>query len=131
MSYKVDPDRKYLPEHDWAKMEGKLVLVGISDFAQKTLKDIVYIELPEIGDSYQFKEAFGSIESVKAVSELFSPVSGSVVEVNDVVNTNPEQVNKDPYGTWLVKMKPSNLDEDWAKLLDPTEYSKLCNKLDD
>lgn len=131
MSYEVDPDRKYLPEHDWAKVDGDLVLVGITDYAQKTLKDVVYVELPMVGAIFGFKEAFGSIESVKAASELFSPVSGEVIEVNTEVNNDPEQVNKDPYGTWLIKLKPFNLDEDWAKLLSPNEYSQLCIDEDD
>jgi glycine cleavage system H protein len=76
MSYKVNSDYKYLPEHDWAKIEGEYVVVGVTDYAQRSLKDVVYVELPSIGDSYGFKDVFGAIESVKAASELYLPVEG-------------------------------------------------------
>ena len=126
MSYKVDQNMKYLPEHDWAKIEGDLILVGITDFAQKALKDVVYVELPEVGAAFGFKEVFGSIESVKAANELYSPVSGEIVEINEELEDTPEIVNEDPYGTWFVKIKPSNLEEEWNNLMTPEEYSKHC-----
>ncbi|MFX0087979.1 MAG: glycine cleavage system protein GcvH [Candidatus Hodarchaeota archaeon] len=128
MSYKVEPDYKYLPEHDWAKIEGDLVIVGVTDYAQKSLKDVVYVELPEVGDTFEFKDIFGSIESVKAVSELICPVSGEVVEINEEVIEAPEKVNEAPYKTWLIKINPSNLAEDWKKLMSADEYTEHCKE---
>lgn len=125
--YKVDPNMKYLAEHDWAKVESDLVLVGVTDYAQKTLKDVVYVELPNIGDKFEFKGVFGSIESVKAVSELFCPVAGEVIAINEILINKPERVNEDPYGTWLIKINPSNLEKDWDRLLTPETYSKLLD----
>jgi glycine cleavage system H protein len=126
MSYKVLPDLRYLPEHDWVKKEGDIVLVGVTDYAQKSLKDVVYIELPEVGETFDFREILGSIESVKAVSELFNPIGGEIIEVNEEVVNDPEQVNKDPYGSWLVKIKPSNFETDWNQLLTADQYSEQC-----
>ena len=128
MSYKVLPDLKYLPEHDWAKIDGEYILIGVTDFAQKTLKDVVYIELPEVGEKFNFKEVIGSIESVKAVSDLVCPISGEVVEINEKAVDAPEIVNQDPYSAWLVKVKPSNLETDWNKLMTPEEYSLHCTE---
>ncbi len=128
MSYKVEPDYKYLPEHDWAKIEGDLVIIGVTDYAQKSLKDVVYVELPEVGDMFEFKDVFGSIESVKAVSELVCPVSGEVVEINEEVIETPERVNEAPYTTWLIKIKPTNLVEDWNKLMSADEYTEHCKE---
>jgi glycine cleavage system H protein len=126
MSYKVLPDYKYLPEHDWAKIEGDIVLMGVTDYAQKTLKDVVYIELPDIGKSFDFKEVLGSIESVKAVSDLHCPISGEIIEVNQEVVNNPERVNEDPYTAWLLKIKPKDLTSDWKKLLNAEAYKEHC-----
>lgn len=126
MSYKVLPDLRYLPEHDWAKKDGEIVSVGVTDYAQKALKDVVYIELPEVGETFNFRDIIGSIESVKAVSELLSPISGEILEVNDEVVNDPEQVNKDPYGSWLIKIKPSDFEADWNKLLTADQYSEQC-----
>ena len=123
MSYKVLPEFKYLPEHDWAKRDGEYVLVGVTDFAQKTLKDLVYIELPEVGETFNFKDVIGSIESVKAVSDLVCPISGEIIEINEAVVDAPEKVNQDPYSAWLVKIKPSDLETDWSKLMTPEEYT--------
>ncbi|NHJ02858.1 MAG: glycine cleavage system protein GcvH [Candidatus Heimdallarchaeota archaeon] len=128
MSYRVEPNYKYLAEHDWAKVEDNFVLVGVTDYAQKTLKDVVYIELPEVGDTFDFKEIFGSIESVKAVSDLICPVAGEVVEINTELEESPEKVNEDPYGTWLVKIKPLNLKKDLENLLDAQAYKKLLEE---
>ncbi|MHA1995439.1 MAG: glycine cleavage system protein GcvH [Candidatus Hodarchaeales archaeon] len=128
MSYKVLPEFKYLPEHDWAKRDGEYVLVGVTDFAQKTLKDVVYIELPEVGETFNFKAVIGSIESVKAVAELVSPISGEVIEVNEEAVDAPEKVNQAPYETWLVKIKPSDLETDWNKLMTPEEYTIHCTE---
>ena len=128
MSYKILPDLRYLPEHDWAKKEGDIVLMGVTDFAQKTLKDVVYVELPEVGDTFEFKDVIGSIESVKAVSDLICPIGGEVVEVNEEIIDEPEKVNEDPYSSWLIKIKPSDLESDWNKLMNADEYTAHCNK---
>ena len=128
MSYKVEPDYKYIPEHDWAKVEGDLVVIGVTDYAQKLLKDVVYVELPEVGDTFELKAVFGSIESVKAVSDLICPLAGEVVEVNEELADEPEKVNESPYSAWLIKIKPSNLEEDWNKLMTSEEYAKHCEE---
>ena len=128
MSYKVVKDRKYLKDHDWAKEEDGLVLIGITDFAQQTLKDIVYVELPEVGENVEVGEVFGSIESVKAVSDLISPVTGKITEINAEIVDTPELVNEDPYASWLVKVKPTDLENEFKLLLSPEDYDEICKK---
>ena len=117
-------DRKYTKDHEWIRTAGDAAEIGITDFAQQQLGDVVYVELPEKGTSVKAGDAFGSIESVKAVSELFSPVSGEVVDVNTDLRDHPEAVNKDPHSTWMIKLRPSNGDEIRA-LLDSTQYQAL------
>ena len=128
MSYKILPDLRYLPEHDWAKKKGDVVLMGVTDFAQRTLKDVVYIDLPEVGETFNFRDVIGSIESVKAVSDLLCPISGEVLEINEKIVDEPEKVNEDPYSSWLIKIKPSNFEDDWNKLMSSEEYTSHCNK---
>jgi glycine cleavage system H protein len=108
-------DLKYTKEHEWISIAGDRGRIGITDFAQKQLGDVVFVDLPEVGRRFKKGEPFGSIESVKAVSELYSPVSGEVVEVNGALSTKPESVNQDPHGTWMVAMK----------LTDPGEADTL------
>ncbi len=116
----------YIEEHQWAKIEGEKVRVGITDYAQKSLRDIVYVELPEAGSEVDNMSEFGSIESVKAVSELYAPVSGEIVEVNSELEDAPELVNEDPYGKgWMVVIKASNLDEEKGSLLTAEQYAKI------
>ena len=118
-------DRKYTKEHEWVRiLDGSHAQVGITYYAQKQLGDVVYLELPEVGRRLKKGEVFGTIESVKAVSELYAPVSGEVVAVNDALSTSPESVNKDPHGAWIIKVKPSNAGELGA-LLDSTAYGAL------
>jgi glycine cleavage system H protein len=117
-------DRKYTKDHEWIRMAGDTAEIGITDFAQQQLGDVVYVELPEKGASVKSGDAFGSIESVKAVSELFAPVSGEVVEVNGSLGNHPEAVNKDPHSTWMIKVRPSNPAEIGA-LLDSAQYQAL------
>lgn len=121
-------DRKYSKEHEWIQVDGDKGKIGITDFAQKELGDVVYVELPEVGASVTATEVFGNIESVKAVSELFSPVSGEVVEINDKVVDAPEMVNADPHGNaWLVVVKlsdPSQVDG----LLSAADYQGYIDK---
>ncbi|NOX35981.1 MAG: glycine cleavage system protein GcvH [Calditrichaeota bacterium] len=116
---------KYTKDHEWARVDGDTVVVGITDYAQSELGDIVYVELPEVGAQVSQGESFGTIEAVKAVSDLYAPVSGEVIEVNEKLNDSPELVNQDPYGEgWMIKIKisnPAELDE----LLDKAQYEAL------
>ncbi len=127
MSYKIDNSAKYFKEHQWVRVEDDgTCLVGISDYAQKTLKDIIMVDLPDEGDTITYGEVFASVESVKAISDVYSPISGEIIAANEEVDDTPESLNDDPYGSWLVRVKPSNLDEDLAKLMTPEEYEASC-----
>ncbi|MHA1968087.1 MAG: glycine cleavage system protein GcvH [Candidatus Hodarchaeales archaeon] len=127
MSYKIDNSAKYFKEHQWVKVEDDgTCLVGITDYAQKSLKDIIMVDLPDEGDTITHGEVFASVESVKAISDVFSPISGEIIGANEQVDDTPESLNEDPYGSWLVRVKPSNLDEDLAKLMSPEEYEAFC-----
>ena len=117
-------DLKYTKEHEWIRIDGNTGTVGITDFAQQQLGDVVYVELPEVGAQFTAGQPFGTIESVKAVSELFAPVSGEVTEVNTDLKNHPESVNTKPYDTWMIKMKLSNAGEA-ASLLDSSSYESL------
>lgn len=119
---------RYSEEHEWVKTEGNLVRVGITDFAQSELGDIVFVELPEVGATLQADEPFGSVESVKTVSELYAPISGKVVEVNEDLNDNPEFVNESPYEkAWMVVIEPSDAGET-DKLMSAEEYENMVNQ---
>ncbi len=122
----VPKDLKYTREHEWAKQEGDRVRVGITAYAQEQLGDVVFVELPAVGRTLKQGEVFGTIESVKAVSELYAPVSGEVTAVNDALSSSPESVNKDPHGAWLIKVKPSNTGE-LGSLLDSAAYTALVS----
>lgn len=120
----LDPKAKYQDTHEWARQEGDLIVCGITDHAQDSLSDVVYVELPEVGTSLAKGEVFGVVESVKAASDLYMPMSGKIVEVNELLEDEPEIVNDDPYGRgWMIKFKPSNPDE-WDSLLSGDEYEK-------
>ena len=121
-------DRQYSKEHEWIKMEGDRGTVGITDYAQKQLGDVVYVELPDVGAKFGANEVFGTIESVKAVSELFCPVGGVVVDVNQAAVDSPEMVNKDPHGdSWLMVIKVEDATE-LGKLLTASQYQELVDK---
>lgn len=122
MSYPAD--LKYTKDHEWIRVAGDTADVGITDYAQQALGDVVFVELPDVGRVLTQGEVFGTIESVKAVSELFSPVSGEVVAVNEALSSAPEQVNSDPHGTWIIKVKPSD-SSDLDALLDADAYTAL------
>lgn len=110
---KVLDDRKYSDSHEWVKVDGDLAVIGISDYAQHALGNIVYVDMPEEGDEVNQGQDFGAVESVKAASDLISPVTGEVVEVNTQLVDKPELINEDPYGSWIIKVKmtdPSELD---------------------
>jgi glycine cleavage system H protein len=117
-------DYKYTKEHEWLKVDGNTGKIGITDYAQNSLGDIVFVELPKVGQEITAGQTFGSVESVKAVSDLFAPVSGTVTEVNEALNTAPEQVNKDANKTWMIKvtLKDSG---DSGKLLSAEDYEKF------
>jgi glycine cleavage system H protein len=115
-------DLSYTKDHEWVRVKGDQATVGITDHAQNQLGDVVYVELPKVGDSFEAAEPFGSVESVKAVSEIYMPVGGVVVEVNESLNDSPEQVNEDPYGTgWMIRTKMENPSQVDA-LLTAAEY---------
>ena len=117
----------YSKDHEWVEVNGDVATIGITDYAQHALGDVVYVELPKIGDTLESHEAFGSVESVKAVSEVFTPLAGEVVEVNDGLNDTPEAVNADPYGAaWMIKIKMRNaLDAD--AMLNAAEYEEYLD----
>ena len=115
---------KYTKDHEWIELAGDRGKVGITNFAQQQLGDVVYIELPEVGAKLKAGQSFGTIESVKAVSELYSPVSGEVVEVNAALKDKPEVVNGDPHGSWIIVLKLSNAGET-SSLLDVAQYTEL------
>ena len=115
---------KYTKDHEWIELTGDSGKVGITDYAQQQLGDVVYVELPEIGAKLKQGQSFGTIESVKAVSELYSPVTGEVVQVNGALKDKPETVNKDPHASWMVVIKLANPGEAGA-LLDATQYQDL------
>lgn len=116
---------KYTPEHEWIRVEGNIGIVGITDFAQNELGDIVYVDIPVLGKTIAQNDVFGSIETVKVVSDLFSPVSGKVIEVNTAINDAPEKINKSPYNEgWLIKIEISNPQE-LDNLLTSEAYQKL------
>ena len=114
---------KYSKSHEWLKEENGVSVIGISDFAQDALGDVVFVNLPEVGDDTAAGEAFGDVESVKAVSDLISPVSGTVCEVNEDLLDQPELLNEDPYGTWIIKVENVT---DTEELLDAAAYEAFC-----
>lgn len=117
-------DLKYTKDHEWVRLQGQEAAVGITDFAQRQLGDVVFVELPEVGRTVTQGEVFGTIESVKAVSELFSPVSGEVVAVNGDLASHPEAVNAKPHDTWMIRLRPSAPGEA-GTLLDAAAYTDL------
>ena len=114
---------KYTKDHEWMKMEGETAVIGISDFAQDALGDVVFINLPEVGDTVTAGESFGDVESVKAVSDVNSPVTGVVVAVNEELSDSPENLNSDPYGSWIIKVEQITETEE---LLDAAAYEAFC-----
>lgn len=119
---------KYSKEHEWVRLEGDVAVIGITEFAQDELGDIVYVEQPKVGDVVKQNEQFGVVESVKTVSDLYSPVSGEVVEINEDVTGSPEQINKDPYGNgWIIKVKTSD-PADLDSLLTADAYKEMIGQ---
>jgi glycine cleavage system H protein len=125
MSDSIPQDLKYTKDHEWARQQGNLVVVGVTAHAQEALGDVVYVELPKVGSTMTAGKQFGVIESTKAVSELFAPISGKVVKVNDALTDKPDTVNEDPYGAgWIVEVELSD-PKQLAGLLDATAYADL------
>ena len=118
-----NPDLKYSKSHEWVRMDGDVAVIGISDFAQDALGDLVFVNLPQVGDDVTAGEAFGDVESVKAVSDLMSPVTGTVCEINEELLDAPENLNNDPYGAWIIKV--DNI-TDTEELLDAAAYEAHC-----
>ena len=119
---------KYSKEHEWVLVEGKTATIGITEYAQEELGDIVYVELPEVGEKVVKDDPFGAVESVKAVSDVYAPVSGSVLEVNDVLPDNPETINDDPYGDgWMIRVEISDMD-DLKDLMSADEYAEYVEQ---
>lgn len=114
-------DVRYSDDHEWAKVEGATVKIGISDYAQDQLGDVVFVELPLVGDSFEAGDEFGTIESVKAVSELYLPLGGEVVAVNEELEEAPELLNQDPYSSWIIEVKANDV-KDLEKLMDRDTY---------
>ena len=119
----INPDLKYSKSHEWVRMDGDVAVIGISDFAQDALGDLVFVNLPQVGDDVTAGEAFGDVESVKAVSDLMSPVTGVVCEINEELLDAPENLNNDPYGAWIIKVENVT---DTEELLDAPAYEAFC-----
>lgn len=124
---KILDDLRYADSHEWVKLDGDIATVGITDYAQHALGSIVYVDMPEEGDEVTAGEEFGAVESVKAASDLISPVSGEVVEINTALEDSPELVNEDAFANWIMKVKVSDPSEVEA-LLDAVAYAKICEE---
>ncbi len=123
----VPKDLKYTKDHEWVKIEGDIAIIGITDFAQGELGDIVYVEVDTLEETLQKEEVFGTVEAVKTVSDLFMPLSGEILEFNESLETNPEKVNEDPYNDgWMIKMKVSDISE-MDDLLSAEDYQNTIN----
>jgi len=125
MSYPAN--LRYTKEHEWISLDGKIGTIGITDYAQNSLGDIVYVDVPKVGDSVTANNSFGSVESVKAVSDLFSPVSGTVTAVNEELKTSPDKINEAPHDTWIIKVELADI-SDFEKLLDSAAYDKFVSE---
>jgi glycine cleavage system H protein len=122
----VPEELQYTKSHEWVRTEGDTATIGITDHAQDELGDVVYVELPEVGATSDTGDSFGTVESVKAVSDLYTPVGGEILEVNEVLNDQPEKINEDPYGEgWIVKLRVS---DEGSRLLSASDYEKLLEE---
>ncbi|MDE6192588.1 MAG: glycine cleavage system protein GcvH [Muribaculaceae bacterium] len=123
----IKDNLRYAESHEWVSLEGEIATIGITDYAQHALGDIVYVDMPEIGDEVTAGEDFGAVESVKAASDLYSPVSGEVVEINEALEDEPGLINQDAFANWIMKVKVSDPSE-VANLLDAEAYAKICEE---
>ena len=124
MNYSVPDELKYTKDHEWTKLDSEIATIGITDFAQSSLGDIVFVELPEVGSTVSKGEAFGVVESIKSVSDLYAPLSGEVVESNSELEGQPDLLNEAPYNNWLIKVRLTK-NEELSVLLPSSEYQKL------
>tara|TARA_B100001113_G_C20885203_1_gene524453 strand:+ start:96 stop:470 length:375 start_codon:yes stop_codon:yes gene_type:complete len=123
----IPEDLKYTKEHEWVKIDGDTALIGITDYAQSELGDIVFVEMPNVGDKFSQNDTIGTIEAVKTVADIYSPIDGTIIEINKDIESDPEFVNSDPYSNgWLIKMKFSSSD-DLKNLLSHQEYKELIS----
>jgi glycine cleavage system H protein len=128
MAYRFDPEARYAKSHEWVRIEGSVAVVGVSDYAQHLLSDVVYVELPEVGDHLTQGESMGTVESVKAAEDAYAPISGEVVEINIALESNPEWVNEDPYGrAWMAKVSTSE-PEELENLMSAAAYEKFVQE---
>ncbi len=128
MANQIPGHLNYSKEHEWAKVEGNTVIIGITDFAQNSLGDIVFVELPEVGRKLASEDSFGVVESIKSVSDLYSPFSGEVLEVNSELVNSPEKINSNAYDAWMIKIKMSNPNE-VNNLMSAEDYKNYCENL--
>lgn len=125
---KLDPEARYAESHEWARWDGDEIVSGITDHAQKTLSDVVYVELPEVGDVLDAEDPFGVVESVKAASDLYMPMAGEILAINEELEGAPELVNQDPYGDgWMIRFDPSEPDQ-YEDLMDSDEYEAFVEE---
>ena len=121
----IPADLKYTSEHEWIRLDGNTATIGITDYAQGELGDIVFVELPNVGDQFELMQAFGTIEAVKAVSDIYSPLSGKIIEINGALDDEPMVINSDPYGAgWMIKLELSKIEE-IEQLLTSDGYNKI------
>ena len=122
----IKPELKYTKDHEWIKVEGNVATIGITDYAQGELGDIVYVEVETLGEQLQISEVFGTVEAVKTVSDLFMPISGTIIKFNETLEDEPELINDDPYGKgWMIKIKLDTLSTETSELLDAKSYKEL------
>ncbi|MDH5782333.1 MAG: glycine cleavage system protein GcvH [Candidatus Bathyarchaeota archaeon] len=132
LDYDIPDDLYYSREHEWVRIEGKTAVIGVTDYAQKSLHEVVYVETPKVDSQIEQFQSIGSVESVKSVSDIFTPVSGKIIETNAELAESPELVNEDPYGEgWIVKVQLANSDEDLKKLLTAEQYADYIKSLEE
>ena len=125
MGHNTPENLKYTKEHEWCAIDGEIVTVGITDYAQSSLGEIVFVELPQVGTNLEKDLAFGVVESIKSVSDLYAPVSGEVIESNQALTDTPDSINNAPYDSWLIKIKANQQDE-FSTLLNASSYTGIC-----
>jgi glycine cleavage system H protein len=132
LDYDIPDDLYYSREHEWVSAKGKTAVIGITDYAQKSLHEIVYVETPKVDSQIQQSQSIGSVESVKSVSDIYTPVAGKIIEINEELAENPELVNQDPYGKgWIAKIHLANFDEDMKELLTAKQYANYIKSLEE
>lgn len=132
LDYDIPDDLYYSKEHEWVRIEGETAVIGITDYAQKSLHEVVYVETPKVASQIGQFQSIGSVESVKSVSDIFTPVSGKVIEINAELAESPELINEDPYGKgWVAKVQLANFDEDLKKLLTAEQYANYIESLEE